>query len=111
MRDDYYQTIHFLKADTADQTDIYLYTTNLCFEKKTFNKILYPNTGSLFSINFRYINGNEVTKPGSTSIIRNEFRQNYEWIETNMIFDRYFKFSKVFSWNIFRIYVFNKIYF
>ena len=97
MRDKYYQTIHFLKADTADQTDFYLYTGNLCLEKKTLNRIMYPNTGSLYSLRLRYIQGNEITRPGTTSLLRTEFKKNHEWIQANLIIDKYIKIHKKFT--------------
>ncbi len=89
--DDYYQTLNFAQSDTADETVFEGFTATLLFERNTLNRKQYANQGTFLSIKVRYVNGNEFTIPGSTSVDRKETENGHEWFQAKLVYDNYYK--------------------
>ncbi len=78
--DEYYQTDKFTTKDTADFTKFNGYSIKWKIEHNTLNRKQFANSGNLFSINIRYIHGNEDSESGSTSIIKYNINKKQDWI-------------------------------
>lgn len=89
IADDYYQTKQFLSADTADRTNFNHGSASFQFEHYTLNRKFYANSGSNFSLKFRYITGKEFNEPGSTSANKNEYHASHDFMRLRMLFDTY----------------------
>lgn len=70
--DEYYQVENFLKTDTADVTTFEFNTFHLTYEKNTLNYKQFANEGKFVSISVRYVDGEELYEPGSTSNYRSD---------------------------------------
>ncbi|MEA3448123.1 MAG: patatin-like phospholipase family protein [Bacteroidota bacterium] len=67
LKDEYYQTNHFLQTDTADITRFNMLTVYMKFERNTLNRKMYPTRGVYDMVDARYIRGKEQNNPGTTS--------------------------------------------
>ena len=91
LTDDYYQTENFLSKDTADQTILHGPSAYLLFERNTLNRKQYASQGTLFSAKLQYVNVDEFTIPGSTSIDRTEKKSYHDWFQFKLMYENYFK--------------------
>lgn len=92
----YYQTDQFISTDTTDETTFQNVSGVVQFERNSLNKKQYATKGNYLSFRIRYIQGEENTIPGSTSIIKDKFNTTLEWFDVKLTLDRYFnKRSKV----------------
>jgi len=99
--DEYYQTIHFLKADTSDQTDFKFSTPYFTYDGSTLNAPMYPTTGYQTLFQVRYVNGNEKFTPGSTSIGRHTLLNNRSWTQVRFTYQHYFRLTHFLNVNYF----------
>jgi NTE family protein len=86
----YYQDKDFLPTDTADRTGLNGVTGMISFERNTLNKKQFANEGTFLSLQVRYSNVMEATKPGSTSVIRNIEVNHHDWLKGEFKYDNYF---------------------
>jgi NTE family protein len=91
MEDDYYQTTEFTSLDTADITEFYGYTTGLMYERSTLNRKQYASEGTYLAISGRFVNGTELSMPGSTSATLDTFTDIHNWVLLKLEYDNYFK--------------------
>jgi len=91
IADNYYQTHDFLQKDTADKSILDGVTGSLSFERSTLNRKQYANQGTHLSLKLRYVNVNETTIPGSTSIERNNTETHHSWYQFKFSYDNYYK--------------------
>lgn len=91
LKNNYYQTREFLKADTTDQTNFEAFTTGFNFERSTLNRKKYASEGTFFSIRGRLITGFEKTIPGSTSLKRDTVSNSLRWVQLKLLYDNYYK--------------------
>lgn len=89
--DNYYQTQNFLQKDTADESILNGINISLTFERNTLNKKQYANQGTFLRMRIRYVNINEYTIPGSTSIDRKQRKEFHDWFTFKILYDNYFK--------------------
>lgn len=89
--EDYYQTNQFSLKDTSDQTNFIGQTLFLDYERNTLNRKLYATSGTYLNIKFRYIDGDELSIPGSTAIKRDTSSKRHEWWQFKLVWDDYFK--------------------
>jgi len=89
-RDDYYQTPFFTAKDTPDVTTFDFSTAHLLFERNTLNRKQYATQGAYFSFKARYIKGDEITVPGSTSLL-DSTTTTHEWVQFKMLWENYYK--------------------
>ena len=59
-------------------------------ERNTLNRKQYATQGTYFSFKTRYMQGEEYTVPGTTSILL-PTRKVHEWVQLKFIFDNYYK--------------------
>lgn len=88
--DDYYQTKNFTTVDTADRTNFNHVSTWMYIERNTLNKKFYANGGSYLIFKVKFFAGQEYNIPGSTSLVKDEFEANHNFIRARIIYDTYF---------------------
>jgi NTE family protein len=90
-KDKYYLTRDFSQSDTADQTTFKGISSFIEFERSTLNMKMYANEGTYFDMRIRYINGNELTQPGNSGILRDTISTDQKWLQLRVVYDNYFK--------------------
>lgn len=90
-KDTYYQTDNFLSTDTADQTRFDAFTAYVGYDRNSLNRKQYADAGSQLTFSARYIQGTEITDPGSTSINRNSSFNVHEWFQLKGRYQNYYK--------------------
>jgi NTE family protein len=90
MFDDYYQVESFTKADTADRTEFNHGSVWMMFERSTLNRKYYASAGHLFRLTARYIDGQEVNTPGSTTFNKDIFRNTHQFFRVRLTWESYF---------------------
>ena len=90
-RDRYYQSTEFTGQDTADATTFKHFTTALLVERNSLNRKQHPNAGESLMASLRYVQGEELTDPGSTSrIFDTDHKAEHDWIMAKVTLDQYF---------------------
>jgi len=89
-RDQYYQSNSFTREDTADVTSFDMIAPSLTFELNSLNRKQFANAGARFMAEARYVYGNEVHTPGSTSLETQKTEQLHSWLEFRLLYDNYF---------------------
>ena len=87
---DYYQNNAFGRNDTADQTNFNFNSISIMYEYNTQNKKQYANSGSLFQLKVKYLDGKEEYIPGSTAINKTPYEIRQRWVQTKLTYDKYF---------------------
>lgn len=88
---DYYQTTKYTKNDEPDETTFTAGNLHARFEEKAFNKKQYPTEGKMFMFEAIYMFGTEKEEPGSTSLINRPYRNEHEYLQLELTYERYFK--------------------
>ena len=101
LKDEYYQTNFFTRADTADQTTFNGFSPFLLYEMSTLNNKQYSFRGSLFHASARLVTGEEVHTPGSTSLRRNTMDKTHTWWQLKMKYEHFFEIVKPYRIGIF----------
>lgn len=91
LQDEYYQTQDFVSTDTADVTNFESVSAYFNFERSSLNRKQFANKGSYFGIKARYVDGIEVTSPGSTSEDRDTVRTLQQWGQIKLKYENYYK--------------------
>lgn len=94
MVNKYYQTKQFISTDTTDKTRFRNFSLGLHFERNSLDMKQYASKGGFFSFGARFVRGEEHARPGSTSIIKDEFDTILEWARVKITYDKYFSLSK-----------------
>ncbi len=90
LKDKYYMTRNFTQSDTSDITEFKGVSAFLEFDRNTLNRKMYANKGTYFGVKLRFINGTEITKPGSTQLLRDTTENDHHWIQMNIKYENYF---------------------
>jgi NTE family protein len=89
--DRYYQGIDFTGQDTSDATSFKHFTTGLMIERNSLNRKQHPNGGESLMASLRYVSGNEITDPGSTSPNKSvTYKAQHDWAVAKVTLDKYF---------------------
>ena len=88
--DQYYQTNQFLSVDTADRTDFTAGIFRVTYDRNTLNRIQYADKGTKLLISLKYVVGQEITIPGSTSVLRDSTTNHHEWIVGKLSYTNFF---------------------
>ncbi|MBL7950449.1 MAG: patatin-like phospholipase family protein [Flavobacteriales bacterium] len=89
--DRYYQGIEFTGQDTSDATTFRHWTTGLMIERNTLNRKQHPNAGESLVASLRYVSGDEITDPGSTSQNKSiTYKTPHAWAVAKVTLDKYF---------------------
>lgn len=91
--DKYYQSIHFMKSDTADLTNFRLASPYLTYDGNTLNFPMFPTSGFQTFFQLRYISGFERFIPGSTSIGNHTIVNYNSWVNMRLILEQYYKLN------------------
>ncbi len=94
IKDEYYQTNNFTRADTTDVTSFDFYSPGLVLEFNTLNRKQYASEGTQLILCGRFISGLETNTPGSTSedtIVQTKY---HNWIRLRLKFDKYIALSR-----------------
>ena len=89
--DEYYQTNTFTREDTADITRFDMVSPRLQFELNSLNRKQFASAGSRFLAEIRYVNGEEIHTPGSTSSEKGIHYFNHSWVQFKLLYDKYFR--------------------
>lgn len=89
-RDEYYQSNSFSREDTADVTSFDMISPHLSFELNSLNRKQFANAGARFLAEARYVYGDEVHTPGSTSLEPAKTEKPHSWMEFRLLYDNYF---------------------
>jgi NTE family protein len=87
----YYQTKEFTVSDTTDFVRFLGHNFNATLTKSSHNDRLYPSSGTLLQVDFDYTLGKERFIPGSTSLIKLEDNNHFDWVKLKLTYDKYFK--------------------
>ncbi|MCX6238498.1 MAG: patatin-like phospholipase family protein [Bacteroidia bacterium] len=91
---EYYQTTKYTKDDEPDRTTFTARNLHARFEEKAFNKKQYPTEGKMFKFEALYMFGTEKETPGSTSTNNPRYRNEHQYIQLELSFEKYFKSTK-----------------
>ena len=99
LENDYYQTDQFLSTDTVDITQFYMNKINLQYEFNSLDNFYFSKSGSKLKIDAGYVNGGEINRPGSTSLLPTDSNDRYlhDWFQFGINFEQYFPFNKNYS--------------
>lgn len=89
-RDNYYQIANFGPTDTADVTLFRNGTAGLSIQRYSLNRKQHPNAGEQLRAELRYINGTEITDPGSTQPEQVRSEHEHQWLMAKVSLDKYF---------------------
>jgi NTE family protein len=101
IKNEYYQTQQFLSTDTTDLTRFRNFSGLIQFEKNSLDRKQYASKGGYFSLGTRFVRGEEYSVPGSTSIIKDDFKAVMDWIQVKMRFDQYFNRNSKMRFGVF----------
>jgi NTE family protein len=97
----YYQNKQFLSTDTTDKTRFRNFSVALNFEQNSLDLKQYASSGTFFYFGGRFIKGEELSIPGSTSIIKDEFDTILNWIQFKITYDKYFNENRKVRFGLF----------
>lgn len=80
LEDDYYQSENFTNKDTADFTTFNGGSFSWEFVQNSLNRKQFASSGHYFQLKFRYVWGEEISTPGSTSPQSTISTKQHEWI-------------------------------
>jgi len=95
--DEYYQITNFVSTDTADRTEFNAWIGKLTYERSTFNRKQFANSGSFLHLSAKRVEGEEFTIPGSTSEIRDTTETFHAWYAAKFNYQNYFLNKKHFK--------------
>lgn len=103
MENDYYQTDQFLSTDTVDITQFFLDHVSLTYERNSLDNFYYSKSGSKIKIRAGLVNGVEINKPGSTSVLAVDSidRFTHLWYNLSIEIEKYFKLNNNYSIGLF----------
>jgi len=91
LTDDYYQVKDFSQKDTADRTTFEMLSPHLLYERNTLNRKQYASAGTYLLLKGRFVQGNEINIPGSTSVIKGPFVDFHQWFQVKLQYQNYYK--------------------
>jgi NTE family protein len=101
LDDHYYQTPNFTKEDTADYTSFIGESLRLSYTRNTLNRKQFASSGSFFEVKASYVQGKELTFPGSTSILDDTTSKNHRWLSIQLeLLSFPFQKKQLFNWGL-----------
>lgn len=108
-KDQYYQTLEYSEADTADVTNFQGEMLALNFEYNTLNRKQWASEGAMLKATFRYVQGKEQSISGNTTSNEYDLRSFHRWINLSIEGKRYFRMTPFFKIGIYGKGVFNSL--
>jgi NTE family protein len=96
LRNQYYQTNFFTRADTADQTRLHGFTPFIYYESNSLNEKQYASSGNFFYASARFISAEELYTPGSTSLRKSTYEQKHLWWQLRVRQENYFSITDIY---------------
>ena len=90
VKNNYYQTDDFTNTDTTDVTVFDHFNFGLRIERNSLNRKQHASSGEHLMFEFRYVNGEEKTTPGSTSPGTETERAFHSWLQAKVKLEKYF---------------------
>lgn len=90
---EYYQSDDFVRGDTSDVTSFNGNKAFIMYERNSLNRKQYASKGNKWSIKVANYHGLEKTFPGTTSPNKTTLKADRNWLNINLMLDKYF-FSK-----------------
>ena len=106
-KDQYYQTLDYSGADTADITTFNGESIVLNYEFNTLNRKQWASNGSMFKASVRYVQGKENSISGNTPATEYDLRRQHRWISFSLEGRKYFKMNSFFKIGVYGNGVFN----
>lgn len=102
FENEYYQTDQFLSTDTADVTEFFVNKVDLEYEFNSLDNFYYSKKGSKLKLKVGYIDGIEINRAGSTSLLTSDTinRIEHDWFQFSVNFEQYFTISKKYSFGL-----------
>ncbi len=102
FQNEYYQTDQFLSIDTADITEFFVNKYDLEYEFNSLDNFYYSKKGSRLKLKAGYVDGIEINRAGSTSLLRNDTinRIEHDWFQFSINYEQYFNLTKKYSLGI-----------
>jgi len=100
LKDEYYQTNYFRRADTADYTTFIGKSPFLMYEVNTLNNKQYANRGNYFHSSLRLVSGEEIHQPGSTAFRRGKIDRTHTWWQFRMRYESYLNIASAYRFGI-----------
>ena len=80
LEDEYYQTLNFTNADTADFTSFEGQTAIFRIQRNSVNRKQWASEGHFYELQFRYVQGREQSIAGTTADEFYDIRKLHRWI-------------------------------
>ena len=97
LETEYYQTPNFSPSDTADATRFNGINSKIELSSNNLNRIQLPYKGNFFLAQLTLTNGNEIHKPGSTSIDNTNTITSHSILQLKVAYQAYIKMSNKFK--------------
>lgn len=99
FQNEYYQTDQFLSVDTADVTEFFVNKIDLEYEFNSLDNFYYSKTGSKLKLKAGYVDGIEINRAGSTSLLTSDTvnRIEHDWFQFSVNYEQYFTINKKYS--------------
>lgn len=92
--DEYYQITNFISTDTTDRTEFNAWVGKVSYERSTFNRKQFANSGSFIQLSLKGVQGEEFSIPGSTSQLRDTTKTTHSWYSAKLNYQNYFIHGK-----------------
>jgi NTE family protein len=89
LEDSYYLTETFEITDTADVTRFEGFSASWKFLQNSLNRKQFASSGHYIEFKARYIYGEELSTPGSTSFQNFEVRRNHSWVNLGLTYQSF----------------------
>ncbi len=89
LEDSYYQTENFLSTDTADVTRFEGFSGSWSFLQNSLNRKQFATNGHFVEFKARYVYGEELSIPGTTSFQNFDVRRNHSWINLGLTYQSF----------------------
>ncbi len=89
LEDSYYQTEKFQSTDTADVTRFEGFSGSWSFLQNSLNRKQFANSGHFIEFKARYVYGEELSIPGTTSFQNFIFRRNHSWVNIGLTYQSF----------------------
>ncbi|MPM07077.1 hypothetical protein SDC9_53382 [bioreactor metagenome] len=89
--DEYFQDNYFTRTDIPDNTNFKAWSVAAEWERNSLNRKQYSNKGTLLKLKTGYVNGKEITDPGTTSLFQGTYTAHHDWVYVQFIYENYFR--------------------
>lgn len=88
--DEYFGNNYFTRTDVPDKTNFKAWSVSGEWERSTLNRKQYANKGTLLILSAGFLDGKEISTPGTTSPLSDVYEANHRWMWANLLYENYF---------------------